>query len=319
VTFTVPAILVALIAIPLLVWWYIGSQTRRARATAAFVSPVLTESVAPRRPGWRRHAPMVAFALALAVLVLAAARPQTSVAVPVTNGAIMLATDVSSSMRATDVVPSRLLAAQHASRRFLATVPSSVDVGVLEFARTPTVLQSPTTNHALTAAALGAPVHTSGGTAIGETILTALRELASVPRVGGKRPPRAIVLVSDGASNVGIGPLTAARQAAAQHVPIYTISVGTPHGTVPIRRGSQTVTTPVPVSREQLAQIASVARGRAFSVSDAAGVSAVFSHLATQLGHKHVRHEISASFAGAGLALLLVGIALSLRWFGRLV
>jgi Ca-activated chloride channel family protein len=318
-SFAVPAVLIALVAIPLLVWWYVGYQSRRARAAGAFVQPHMVESVAPRRPGWRRHAPMAAVALALAVLIIAAARPQTSVAVPVTDGAVMLATDVSSSMRATDVVPSRLLAAQHAARRFLASLPSGVQVGALEFARTPTVLQSPTTNHALAGAALGRLANTSGGTAVGEAIMVALNELQSVPQVAGKRPPGAIVLISDGASNVGISPLTAARQAAAHHVPIDTISVGTPHGTIPITRGSQTVTTPVPVSRQQLVQIAAVARGRAFSVSDAAGLDAVYRRLALQLGHKHVKREVTASFAGAGLVLLLVSAAMSLRWFGRLI
>jgi Ca-activated chloride channel family protein len=312
-------VLVALIAIPLLVVWYIGVQARRTRAAAAFVRPALAESVAPNRPGWRRHLPMAAVALALAVLIIAAARPQRTVAAPVTGGAVMLANDISSSMRATDVAPSRLGAALGASRRFLASVSSSVQVGALEFARTPTVLQSPTTDHGLTVAALARLVHTSGGTAVGLAIQVAIHELESVPRVGGKRPPSAIVLISDGASNVGIDPLIAAREARAQHIPIYTISVGTPNGTIPITRGSQTVMTPVPVSRQQLAQIAQVSGGRAFSVSDAAGVSATYGRLASRLGHKSVKQEITASFAGAGLVLLLVGGALSLRWFGRLI
>src|SRR2546430_10142525 len=107
-SFASPLVLLALLAIPLLARWYVGAQRRRARAATAFVMPDLTASVAPRRPRWRRHLPMLAFALALAVLILAAARPQQTVAVPVTEGAIMLANDVSSSMAATDVSPSRL-------------------------------------------------------------------------------------------------------------------------------------------------------------------------------------------------------------------
>ena len=148
---------------------------------------------------------MLAFLLALAVLIGAAARPQRSVAVPVTNGAIMIAQDVSSSMKATDVAPSRLGAAQRAAEQFLATIPSGVQVGVVEFAETPIVLQSPTTDHALTRAALG-QLHTSGGTAIGDAILTSLREIRNVPLIDGKHPPGAIVLISDGASNVGVDP-----------------------------------------------------------------------------------------------------------------
>jgi len=318
VSFANPLVLLGLLAIPLLVKWYASQQRRRSLAASKFVAPALSPSVAPERPRWRRHLPMLVLLVALAILIVAAARPQRSVAKPVTDGAIMLADDVSSSMQATDVAPSRLRASQRAARRLLSGVPSTVQVGLLAFARTPTVLQTPTTNHALTATALGQMPQTSGGTAVGEAIQTGLRQLQRVPKVGGKRPPGAIVLISDGASNVGVGPLTAARQARAQHVPIFTISVGTPSGTIQIRRGSRTVTTPVPVSREQLTQIASTAGGRTFKASDAAGVSAAYARLAAHLGHKQVKQEITTSFAGGALVLLLVGGALSLRWFGRL-
>ena len=124
-SFASPLVLLALLGIPLLIWWYTRQQRRRGRAAAAFVTPALTESVAPRRPRWRRHLPMLAFLIAIAVLIAAAARPQRSVAVPVTNGAIMIAQDVSSSMKATDVAPTRLAAAQHAADHFLATIPSA--------------------------------------------------------------------------------------------------------------------------------------------------------------------------------------------------
>jgi Ca-activated chloride channel homolog len=318
-SFAKPLVLLGLLVVPLAIRWYTGQQRRRARAASAFVAPALTASVTPRRPRWRRHVPMLAFVLALAVLIVAAARPQRSVAKPVVDGTVMLADDVSSSMQATDVAPSRLRAAQRAAERFVAGVPSTVEVGLLEFARKPTVLQSPTSEHALTKAALEQLPRTGGGTAVGEAILTAVHEIRTVPRVAGKRSPGAIVLISDGASNVGIGPLAAAREAAAQRIPIYTISVGTANGTIPTKQGSRTVTVPVPVSREQLRQIARVAGGRAFTASDAAGVSAAYAHLAARLGHKQVKQEITASFAGGGLVLLLLGSALSLLWFGRLV
>jgi Ca-activated chloride channel family protein len=316
-SFASPLVLLALLAIPLLITWYTAQQRRRARAASAFVTPALSPSLAPRRPRWRRHAPMLAFALALVMLIAAAARPQRSVAVPVTSGAIMLANDVSSSMQATDVSPSRLGAAERADRRFLATVPSTVQVGLLEFAKSPVLLQSPTTNHALTAAAF-AQFHTSGGTAVGDAILTAVEELRSLPRIHGRRPPGAIVITSDGASNFGSDPLAAARQARAEHIPIYTVAVGTPHGTIEIARGSQTALAPVPVEPEQLGQIARLSGGQAFTASDAAGLSAVYRRLATELGHKRAERQITASFAGGGLVLLLLGGAMSLHWFGRL-
>jgi Ca-activated chloride channel family protein len=262
---------------------------------------------------------MLAFVLAVAVLIVAAARPQRSVAKATTSGAVMLADDISSSMQATDVAPSRLRAAQRAAKRFLSEVPSAVQVGLLEFTWSPTVLQSPTSDHALTEAALAQVPRTSGGTAVGEAILTGARALRSLPRIGGKLPPGAIVLISDGASNVGVSPLTVARQAAAWHIPIYTVSVGTPRGTIQVKRGSQTVTAPVPVDRGQLAEIARLSGGRSFTATDAAGVSAAYEHLAARLGTKRVKEEITASFAGLGLVLLLLGSVLTLRWFGRLV
>src|SRR5690348_1848351 len=178
-------------------------QRYRKQAAAAFVRPALTPSVTPRKPGWRRHLPMIAFLAAITALIVAAARPQQTVAVPVNRAAIMLANDVSSSMSATDVKPSRLEAAKAAARRFVLGVPASVEVGQMEFARRPALLQSPTTDRAVTVSAIDQLRSGGGGTAIGNTIQTALRVLSNL-RTNGKRPPGAIVLLSDGTSNVGV-------------------------------------------------------------------------------------------------------------------
>ena len=319
-SFSSPLVLIGLVAVPVLVVWYLGQQRRRRGAAAAFAAPLLTESVAPRRPGWRRHAPMLVFAIAIALLIAAAARPQRTVAVPVNSAAIMLANDISSSMSATDVKPSRLGAAQKAGSTFVAGVPDSVEVGLIEFARRPVLLQSPTTNHALALGAIAGLRPGGGGTAIGEAITTALHALTTLPRKDGKRPPGAIVLLSDGTSNVGPGPLAAARQAKADHIPIYTISLGTANGTIPIKKkDGQTVTTPVPVSSQELAQIAQSSGGKTYTAADSTKARAVYAHLAVQLGHKKVKREITADVAGGGLVLLLVGGALTLLWFGRIV
>jgi Ca-activated chloride channel family protein len=178
-------------------------------------------------------------------------------------------------------------------------------------------LQTPTTNHTLTQAAIADLHPGGGGTAIGDTIQTALQVLTKL-RTNGKRPPAAIVLLSDGTSNVGAGPIAAAQQAKKNHIPIYTISLGTPNGAITFKRGAKTVTAPVPVSSEELAQIASVSGGKTFTAADTAKAKAVYDHLAAQLGHKHVKREITASIAGGGLILLLIGSALSLFWFARL-
>ncbi len=317
-SFSAPLVLLALIAIPLLIRWYVGEHRRRTRAAQQLVAPALMASVAPRRPAWRRHAPMLLFVLAIAALIIAAARPQTTVAVPVQSGAIMLANDISDSMRSTDVSPSRLGAAQQAAERFLRGVPSTIQVGSLEFARHPVVLQSPTSDHALTRAAVQQLHAGGGGTATGDAVMTALHVLTTLPKQGGKRPPGAIVLLSDGGANAGASPAASARQAKADHIPIYTIALGTLRGTIPSKQGASTVNAPVPVSDQQLREIAQLSGGRAYTAADAAGANAVYAHLATALGHKNVRREITASFAGGGLALLLLGSVLSLAWFGRL-
>jgi Ca-activated chloride channel family protein len=319
VSFSSPLVLVGLVAVPVLAVWYLGQQRRRRDVAAAFAAPLLTDSVAPRRPGWRRHAPMLVFAIAIALLIAAAARPQRTVAVPVDSAAIMLVTDISNSMSATDVTPTRLGAAQKAASKFVSEVPSGAQVGLIEFARRPILLQSPTTNRALTLGAIAGLRPGGGGTAIGEAITTALHSLTTLPRKGGKRPPGAIVLLSDGSSNVGPGPLAAARQAKADHIPIYTISLGTANGTIPIKRNGQTVAAPVPVSSQELAEIAQSSGGKAYTAANSAKASAVYQHLAVQLGHKKVKREITADVAGGGLVLLLVGGAVTLMWFGRIV
>ncbi len=317
-SFLHPAVLVALVAVPLLIWWYAGQQRRRAQAASAFAAPALSASVAPRRPRWRRHVPMLAFVLALAVLIVAAARPQQTVAVPISTATIMLANDTSGSMAARDVAPSRLAAAQRAANQFLAKVPDSVRVGLIEFNSRVTLLQAPTTDHGLVRSAI-AQLRVTGGTAIGDAIRTALRSVASTAKVAGKRPPAAIVLLSDGASDVGSDPLTAAQQAAAAHVPVYTVVLGTPNGTVTEKRGSGTVTVPVPPDPPQLAAIARISHGQAFTATDAKGLDTVYQRLGAELGHKKVKHEITAGFAGGGLALLMLGSVASLIWFGRLI
>jgi Ca-activated chloride channel family protein len=316
-SFAVPVVLIALVAIPLLAWWYVRYQQTRERAAQAFATPALRPSVAPERPGWRRHAPYAAFALALAVLIIAAARPQTSVAVPVDDAAVFLLNDTSSSMGATDVKPSRLGAAANADRTFLANSPSSLRIGLIEFTVTASVLQSPTTNHGLVARALSA-LHPYGHTAIGNAIVTATQILDGLrPAIGSavKHVPSAIILLSDGGSFLGVDPIAAARAAAAKHIPVYTVALGTSRGAIQGRRRA----VPVPLDPTELRQIANASGARSFTAQNSQALSAVYAHLAKQLGHKHVNHEISASFAGAGLVLLLIGGALSLLWFRRLI
>lgn len=317
-SFASPALLVALVALPVAAALYIREQRRRREATARILSPALAPSVAPVAPGWRRHVPAIAAGLALAALIVAAARPRTSVAVPDERASILLVTDVSGSMLARDIAPNRLTAAQRAAKRFVARVPSRVNVGVMAFNHQPQVLQAPTRDRAAVDEALDA-MRPAGGTATGTAVQTALEVLRRQGR-NGRTPPAAIVLLSDGASRRGVDPVAAAREAGRRHVPIYTVVLGTPNGTitVPKPHGTPgTETRRVPPDPVTLRRMAEVSHGRAFLAADAASLSSVYERLGSQLGRRTERREITAAFAGGALVLLLLGAAGSLTWFGR--
>ena len=322
-SFGAPLILIALVAVPLLAVAYVVLQRDRVRAAAAFAAPAMAPSIAPRRPRWRRHVPLLAFLLAVAILVVAAAKPQRTVAVPVEHAQIMLLTDVSGSMLATDVKPNRLVAARRAGAAFIAQVPKQVNVGIEAFNQVPQVLANPTTDRDALSLALGR-LKSSGGTATGEAIQTAVKVLRQAPSLDGKKPPSAIVLLSDGVSVKGIDPVAAAQAAAKLKIPIYTVTLGTPSGTITVPRSESnpaagTITKPVPPDEPTLRQIAQTSGGRSYSAENADDLSDVYKRLGSQLGTKKEPREITAGFAGAGLALLALGAAMSLRWFGRLI
>jgi Ca-activated chloride channel homolog len=323
VSFGAPLVLLALLIVPALLVGYVGLQRDRGRAAAAFASPALTASVAPRRPRWRRHVPLAAFLLAIAILVVAAAKPQKTVAVPVEHAQIMLLTDVSGSMLATDVKPNRLVAARRAAQKFIDSVPKQVNVGIEAFNQAPQVLANPTTDRDALAAALGR-LKSSGGTATGEAIVTGTRVLQQAPSQNGKKPPSAIILLSDGASTKGVNPVQAAQAAAKLKIPVYTVTLGTASGTITVPRSPDnpsagTITKPVPPDVASLRQIAQASGGKSYTAESASDLSDVYKRLGSQLGTKKEPRQITAGFAGAGLALLGLGAALSLRWFGRLI
>jgi Ca-activated chloride channel family protein len=322
VSFASPYVLLLLLALPVLVGLYASEQQRRRRAATAFAVQRMQPSVAPRRPRWRRHLPMLAFLFAMLILIAAAARPQRTVATPVERASIMLTTDVSGSMTATDVQPNRLVAAKQAARAFLDKVPARVNVGVMAFNQTPTVLASPTTDREAARNAI-AKMTPSGGTASGEAIATSIAALRSNPKSqsGAQQQPApaALVLLSDGKSTSGRSAVQAAQAAAQAGIRIYTVALGTDSGTITVpRKGGGTVTQPVPPDPQALQQIAQAAGGKSFTASTTSGLSEVYQKLGSQLGHKTTKKEITAEFAGGGLALLLLGGVLSLGWFGRL-
>ena len=319
-SFAAPLVLLALLVLPALVVLYLRHQRERTRAAAAFAAPALVPSVAPNRPGWRRHVPMLIFAIALGVLIVAAARPRTTVAVPVERASILLATDVSGSMEAKDVAPSRLVAAQRAARSFVARVPKQVNVGVMAFNDRPSILQSPTRDRAAVADAINA-LSPRGGTATGEAIQAGVRSLTRARGTAKKPPPAAMVLISDGASTRGVDPVAAAQAAKKAGIPVYTVALGTAQGTIEVPRanGQGTITRNVPPDPESLARIATASGGKAYTAADAKGLDDVYKRLGSQLGRKNQKREVTAGFAGGAIVILLLGAALSLRWFGRLI
>jgi Ca-activated chloride channel family protein len=321
VSFAAPLVLICLAAIPVLIALYGAHQRDRRRAAAAFAAPALAASVAPRRPRWRSHVTMLAFLLAIAILVVAAARPEKTIAVPVERASIMLVTDVSGSMQATDVRPTRLAAARAAAKRFVAKVPKTVNVGVMALSSKPRVLASPTRDRVAINAALD-QLAPRGGTGTGEAIQAATNILRRAPGVNGKRAPSAIVLISDGAATGRLDPVAAAQAARKLHIPIYTVALGTAQGTITVPRpggGGGTETHAVPPDPRSLAEVARASGGKTFTAADATKLSDVYKNLGSLLGTKNAKREITAGFAGGGLALLLLGAAMSLRWFGRLI
>jgi Ca-activated chloride channel homolog len=314
-SFQSPLLLLALLLVPLAAIAYVAYSRRAERATAAFAPAALLPSVVPRRPGWRRHVPYALYAIAAAGLVFALARPEITVAVPDERASIVLVTDTSGSMEATDVPPSRLVAAREAGLDFLDEVPDEVRVGSVVFNHAVRSMEPPGTDRAPVRAALER-LRPSGGTATGEALARALGLVDSGPR--GHRAPAAIVLLSDGASTHGRDPLPFADAAARREIPIYTVALGTDAGTIEVETPKGTRLRPVPPDRDTLRQLAEVSGGRYFEASDRPELSEVYERLGSEVGTREEPREISAAFAGAGALLLVAGAGLSVHWFRRL-
>jgi Ca-activated chloride channel homolog len=313
-SFQSPLLLLSLLALPLTALAYLAHARRAERAVEAFAPSHLLPSAAPRRPGWRRHAPYGLYGLALAVLALAVARPEVTVAVPDERASIVLVTDSSGSMQATDVAPSRLVAAREAGLRFLEEVPSEVRVGGVVFNHAVRSLEPPSPDRAPLRTALER-LRPSGGTATGDALA---RALGLVEGRGGRGAPAAIVLLSDGASTHGREPLPLADAAARRKIRIYTVALGTDAGTIRVQTRSGTRERAVPPDRDTLRRLAASSGGRYFEADDRLELSEVYERLGSQVGTRDERRDVTAAFAGGGALLVLAGSVLSLRWFRRL-
>ncbi|MEA2931939.1 MAG: Ca-activated chloride channel [Actinomycetota bacterium] len=293
---------------------YVLLQGRRKRYAVRFTNLALLDTVAPRRPGWRRHVPATAFLLALGLMVTAFAQPARSVKVPRERATIVMAVDVSLSMEATDIEPTRIVAAQAAASDFVDLVPSRLNLGLVVFSGVAQVMVSPTTDHELVKRNLENLV-LGPRTAIGEAVFASLAAIASVPTAPGQTPPPArIVLMSDGETTVGRSNDVAAAAAVEANVPVSTIAFGTDNGFVSVEGRN----IPVPVNREALRALADATHGSAFEAASAKELRQVYEDIGSSVGYRTEKREITSWFVGLGLFFALAAAASSLVWFSRL-
>jgi Ca-activated chloride channel family protein len=317
-SFDWPLALLALLAVPLLVGLYVFRERRRTAFAAGFASPALLPSVIDRAPGLRRHVPLILLLLGFAAIVLGVARPHATVSVKREEATVVLTVDVSRSMKAKDVQPTRLGAARNAAKAFAEKVPEKFRIGVVSFATRAVVGLPPTEDRELVDDALDA-LAPGEGTAIGDAVALSTRLGQAQRTSDGTAPPRSVLLISDGARDGGAtDPQAAARRAKQLKVPIYTVLVGTPNGVVEetLTGGFRQIIR-VPPAPETLQQIAKLSGGDFFTATDAEGLERVYKELGSRLGKRKESREVGDYFAGGAAAFLIAGGALSALWFRR--
>ena len=320
-SFATPLVLWGLLLIPLGLIGYWLVQRRRSKYAARFTNLDLLVNVVDATPGRRRHLPALLALAALAALIVAMARPQKVVAVPREDATVVLTMDSSASMKATDVAPSRLDAAKSAATTFLDDVPDRFRVGLVSFSSAVRVLEEPTDDRDAVRSSLDS-IQGDIGTALGDAIEASVA-LADDPNATednvGEKPLFAVLLLSDGANTTGSEPLAVVDEAKEAGVPIYTIALGTPSGTVDVTDDyGETQTVNVPPDPATLKQIADETGGRFFEAPTEADLQAVYEEIGSQVSWENDERELTAAFAGAGAVFLLLGASLSALWFGRI-
>lgn len=312
-SFAAPLWLLALALVPAVLAAYVSAQRRAKRYAVRFTALPTLQAAVASSPSWRRHLPAVLLLLAIAALVLALSRPQVPHQIPVGEASMMLVIDHSGSMAANDVQPTRLAAAQAAASTFIGELPSTVSLGAIGFGSSPDTVQQPVADHTAARANIEAQM-AGGGTDTGDALNLALQLLhGSSP----KHPPSAIVLLSDGAANAGPDPVGVARQAAHDRIPVYTVALGTPNGTLANPDPFQPPI-PVPPDPRLMQEIAAASGAHAFNAQSADELSSIYKHLGSQLGSISRKREVTVDFAIAGLVLLVLAAGTSTRWAGRL-
>lgn len=336
-SFLWPQMLWLLLLVPILVLVYIWMQRRRHKYALRYASLSLVKDAVGKGPGLRRHIPAILFLIGVILALVAVARPVATVILPSQQGTVILTMDVSRSMLATDVKPSRLEAAKEAARTFVQKQSRSVDIGIVSFSNNAALVQAPTANRDDVLAAINRLTPQSA-TAIGQGILASLNAIAEEtggppieisPTPFGRRNPKVqttplplgtfapavIVLLSDGQNNVSPAPLDIVDQAIDRGVRIYTVGLGTTNGSVV---GFMGRSVRVFLDEATLKQIAQDTGGRYFRAESETDLNNIYSDLGTQLVFKHEQSELTAWFTGGAILLLLVAGIISLLWFNRL-
>ncbi len=345
-TFIWPEMLWLLVAVPLLVVTYVLLLRRKKKVALRYAALSMVQEAMGAGQRLRRHVPPLLFLVGFAALLAALARPAAVVTLPSQERTVILAMDVSGSMRATDVAPTRLEAAQAAAKAFVAEQPRSTRIGVVAFAGTAAVVQAPTRDRGEVIAAIDR-FQIQRATAIGSGLVMALSaifpdagiKLSSTP--WERAPPRAtpldaskpeqeafepvapgsytsaaIILLTDGQSTMGLDPIEAAKMAADRGVRVYTVGVGTNDGEVIHYEGW---TMRVRLDEETLKQIAQITRGEYFNAGSAAELKRVYETLTTRLVFESKETEITALFAAVAAVFALASGLLSLAWFNRIL
>jgi Ca-activated chloride channel family protein len=327
---------VFLLAVPILVGLYIRLQRRQRRTAANFAGMGFGQGAAGRagRPGFRRHVPPALFLLGLLILVVALARPQTSVSLPRIEGTVILAFDVSGSMSAEDLKPTRMEAAKAAARNFIQRQPSTVQIGVVAFSDGGLSVQAPTFDQDAVLGAINR-LTPQRGTSLGSGILASLNAIASdqgqAPRLYSNLQPTpspsptpvpqgtygsaVIILLTDGENNASPDPLNAAQTAAERGVRIYTIGIGSPAGTTLHVNG---FTVHTQLDEAGLTGISQRTGGVYFSAENEQELRSIYDNLNPQLVIKPEKLEVTSLFASAAILMLLISGTFSFLWFSRL-
>lgn len=326
-SFIWPLMLYSLLLVPLLVAAYLWLLKRRARKTAALGTMGLLQT-ASQQLNRRKHLPFAIFLLAITLLLVGLARPEMVIELPRAEGTVILAFDVSSSMIADDLEPSRMEAAKSAARTFVENKPSTIQIGVVAFSNGGLIIQSPTKVQGDVQAAIDR-LSPSGGTSLGQGIFTSLNAIAEEP-IGldeealqgdvesldiGYFGSAVIILLSDGENTAQPDPLDMAQLAANAGVRIFPIGIGSPEGTVVEIDGFSVATV---LDDALLQEIAALTNGTYLYAEDEDALQEIYETIDLQLTIKGDKMEITALIAGISLFLLLIGGALSILWFGRI-